>query len=296
MMHDDQLEVTEEVVVKLTVSQFPGWAQQPIRRIESGGTVNAIFRIGDEFAARFPLRPADPERLRHDLEDEARAIAEFARHSPFPAPVPVAIGSPGLGYAQPWSVQTWLPGTVASDEDSSGSTAFAYDLATLVTALREVDTDGRVFPGGGRGGDLRDQDAWVETCIRQSEGLLDVGALEQRWNYFRELPRTSPDVMTHGDLTPLNVLVDGGRLVGILDTGGFGPADPALDVIAGWHLLDDHTRGVFRAVLQCDELEWERSKAWGFVQAIGAIWYYVDSNPAMYDMGRRTLGRIMADS
>ena len=34
--------------------------------------------------------------------------------------------------------------------------------------------------------------------------------------------------------------------------------------------------------------------AWAFEQAMGAVWYYVDSNPAMSSMGRRTLERIMA--
>lgn len=34
--------------------------------------------------------------------------------------------------------------------------------------------------------------------------------------------------MTHGDLTPGNVLVFQGRLTGILDAGGLGPADPHL--------------------------------------------------------------------
>ena len=30
-------------------------------------------------------------------------------------------------------------------------------------------------------------------------------------------------------------------------------------------------------------------------QAVGAVRYYVDSNPAMSRMGRRTLARIVAD-
>jgi aminoglycoside phosphotransferase (APT) family kinase protein len=297
MMHDDQIDISDSEVSALIRSQFPEWAQQPIRRIESSGTVNAIFRIGDELAARFPLRDTDPEATRQgSLEDEARATAEFARHSPVPAPVPVAIGSPGPGYPFPWAVQTWLPGTVATDANASGSAKFAYDLAALVRALREVDTGGRLFQRGWRGGDLRDHDEWVQTSIRRSAPLMDVSRFAELWDYFRELPRTAPDVMSHGDLTPSNVLVDGGRLVGVLDCGGFGPADPALDVIAGWHLLDDSPRAVFRAELQCDDLEWERSKAWAFEQSLSAVWYYVDSNPGMYAMGRRTLSRIMADS
>jgi aminoglycoside phosphotransferase (APT) family kinase protein len=293
-MHDDEILVSDEVVRVLIASQFPEWSLAPILRISSGGTVNAIFRIGEKFSARFPLRPGDPESIRRALEEEALSSAEFIRCSPFPAPVHVAIGRPGLGYPLPWSVQTWLPGTVAIDTDSGASVAFALDLAVLVTALREAHTGGRKFSGSGRGGDLRDHDEWVEKCIRKSATMFDAHRLEEMWAHFRALPRTSPDVMSHRDLTPLNVLVDQGRLVGVLDCGGFGPADPAIDVIAGWHLLDDGPRSVFRSELNCDDLEWERSKAWAFVQALGALWYYVDSNPLMHTMGNLTLNRVIA--
>jgi aminoglycoside phosphotransferase (APT) family kinase protein len=293
-MHDDEILVSDEVVRKLIAGQFPEWSQEPILRIASSGTVNAIFRIGTEFAGRLPLRPDDPESKRQALETEALASAEFIRYSPFPSPVRIAIGKPGPGYPLPWSVQTWLPGTSAIGADPGASADYASDLAALVTALRQADTGGRKFSGGGRGGDLRDHDEWVETCIRQSATMFDAHRLEGMWDYFRALPRTSPDVMTHGDLTSPNVLVNRGRLAGVLDCGGFGPADPALDVIAGWHLLEDGPRTVFRDELRCDDLEWERSKAWAFQQALGAVWYYVDSNPVMHTMGHLTLSRIIA--
>lgn len=293
-MHDDEILISDEVVRGLIDSQFPEWSLEPILRLESSGTVNRIFRIGEKFAARFPLRTHEPELVRRAIEEEALSSAEFVRCSPFPAPVPVAIGRPGPGYPLHWSVQTWLPGIVAVDADSAASVAFARDLAALVTALRQVDICGRRFSGGGRGGDLRDHDEWVEKCIRESATMFDAHRLEEMWANFRALPRTSPDVMTHGDLTPHNVLVDGGRLAGVLDCGGFGPADPALDVIAGWHLLDEGPRAVFRSELQCDDLEWERSRAWAFEQALGAVWYYVDANPDMHAMGNLTLKRIIA--
>lgn len=296
MMHEDEIEISDETARELIRLQFPEWREQRIRRIPSSGTVNAIFRVGDGLAARFPLRDDDPDETRRALEDEARASEEFARHSTVPSPLPVAIGDPGLGYPLPWSVQTWVTGTVASETDLSGSEVFARDLARLVSTLRKVDTAGRRFEHGWRGGDLRDHDEWVQVCLDQSGTLLDVPLLAALWSRLRELPRTAPDVMSHGDLTPLNVLVRDGRLAGVLDSGGFGPADPSLDVIAGWHLLDDGPRAVFRAVLGCDDLEWERSKAWALEQSLGAVWYYVDTNPAMSAMGRRTLSRIVADS
>jgi aminoglycoside phosphotransferase (APT) family kinase protein len=113
---------------------------------------------------------------------------------------------------------------------------------------------------------------------------------------MRDLPRSAAaDVMTHGDLIPGNVLVSSGRLAGVLDVGGLGPADPALDLVSAWHLLAAGPRQVLREDLGCDDLEWERGKAWAFEQAMGAVWYYVESNPVMSRMGRRTLERIMAD-
>ncbi|MEV0200302.1 aminoglycoside phosphotransferase family protein [Nonomuraea sp. NPDC050691] len=296
-MHADQLTVTPETVRALVDEQFPGWRELPVRRVASQGTVNAIFRIGDELTARFPLQPGDVESIRRGLESEAEAARELAGRTRYPTPEPVALGEPGAGYPLPWSVQTWLPGVVASDEDPGDSVAFAHDLADLISDLRAVSTRGRTFAGDGRGGDLRAHDAWVETCLRNSEHLLDIRPLRRLWDTMRDLPRhPAGDVMTHGDLIPGNVLVSAGRLSGILDVGGFGPADPALDLVSAWHLLETVPRRALRERLGSGDLEWERGKAWAFQQSMGAVWYYVDTNPAMSRMGRRTLDRILAAS
>lgn len=293
-MHEDEIVLADETGRALIAEQFPQWAPVLIRRIDTSGTVNAIFRLGEGHAARFPLQATEPDATRRVLEAEAEASAEFARACSVAAPEPAGIGAPGHGYPLPWSVQTWVRGTDASEEDASDSAAFARDLANLITALRGVDTRGRTFSGGNRGGHLPDHDEWVDECLEKSRHLLDVPRLTVLWNHFRKLPRTAADVMSHGDLIPANVLVADGRLTGVLDCGGFAPADPALDIIAGWHLLVDGPREVFRSELGCDDLEWERSKAWAFEQAMGAIWYYTDTNPAMARMGRQTLARIVA--
>ncbi|MER5979489.1 aminoglycoside phosphotransferase family protein [Streptomyces sp. NPDC001857] len=292
-MHDDQVDVTTDIVATLIREQFPQWSGEEVRLVPSTGTVNAIFRIGNGLSARFPLRPVDAADALAVLEREAEASAELARVSRIPVPEPVALGKPGAGYPMPWSVQTWLPGTVALDADPSGSNAFAEDLAAFIAALRDAETRGRVFDGDNRGGELAHHDDWMAQCFEESEGLLDVPRLRRLWSRFRELPRTGADVMSHGDLIPGNVLVADGRLAGVLDTGGFGPADPALDLISAWHLLRPGPREVFRRTLACDDLEWERGKAWAFEQSMGAVWYYTESNPTMSSMGRRTLDRIL---
>ncbi|WP_371786747.1 aminoglycoside phosphotransferase family protein [Streptosporangium subroseum] len=294
-MHANQLTVSPETVRTLVDEQYPRWRSMPITSVAAHGTVNAIFRIGDRFTARFLLQPGHADSTRRRLESEAEAARELVGHTRFPTPEPVALGEPGAGYPLPWSVQTWLPGVVATDEDPGESVAFAHDLAELINDLRAVDTRGRTFSGRGRGGDLPSHDAWMETCFKHSEHLLDVRRLRRMWKNLRSLPREAADVMTHSDLIPGNVLVSAGRLAGILDVGDFGPADPALDLVSAWHLLEAGPRQVLRRDLGCDDLEWERGRAWAFEQAMGLVWYYLDSNPAMSRMGQRTLERLLAD-
>jgi aminoglycoside phosphotransferase (APT) family kinase protein len=295
-MHDDQVDVTAAMVRRLVDDQFPPWRGLPLREVESGGTVNAIFRIGDDLAARFPLRRQAAAEARAWLEAEAAAARELAAVSPVPTPVPVALGEPGHGYPMPWVVQTWLPGRVLTLDDPGESAAFADDLAGFIASLRAADTGGRRFAGSGRGGELPDHDAWLQTCFQESGGLLDVARLRGLWRELRELPRTGPDVMSHGDLIPGNVLVRDGRLAGVLDGGGFGPADPALDLVGAWHLLDRGPRERLRQALDCGDVEWARGMAWAFQQAMGLVWYYVESNPSMSRLGRRTIDRILAET
>ena len=292
-MHEGQLAVSPGMVRELVDSQFPGWSGLAVTAVESPGTVNAIFRVGGRLAARFPLRPGDAAAVRRRLESEAAAARQLAGRTRFGTPEPVAIGAPGAGYPLPWAVQTWLPGVTALDEDPGGSVAFAHDLAEFIGGVRAIGTGGRLFSGQGRGGDLRSHDAWLATCFERSGQLLDVPRLRRLWEAVRDLPRgAADDVMSHGDLIPGNVLVSDGRLAGILDAGDLGPADPALDLVAAWHLLDEEPRQALRADLRCDDLQWERGKAWAFEQAMGLVWYYAGSNPAMSLTGRRTLERI----
>ncbi len=101
--------------------------------------------------------------------------------------------------------------------------------------------------------------------------------------------------MSHTDLIPGNLLIEGDRLVGVLDCGGYRAADPALDLVCAWHVLGSEAREVLRVELSCPDLQWERGKAWAFEQAMGAYWYYLDTNRPMALMGRTTLERLLVD-
>jgi aminoglycoside phosphotransferase (APT) family kinase protein len=83
--------------------------------------------------------------------------------------------------------------------------------------------------------------------------------------------------------------------VGVIDAGSFGPADPALDLVAAWHLLDRERRDIVRRHLGSDEVEWKLGTAWAFQQAMGLVWYYQRTNPGMSALGRNTLSRLVED-
>jgi aminoglycoside phosphotransferase (APT) family kinase protein len=294
-MHPNQLSIRLATVRRLVDQQFPPGRGQLVTPVTSSGTVNAIYRIGDDFVARFPLKPGDLLIVRRRLEAEADAARELSGRTRFATPEPVALGRPGPGYPLPWTVQTWLPGTPASDDDFSESVALAHDLGEFIQGVRGIELRGRTFSGSGRGGELRSHDAWMATCFERSMALVDVPRLRRIWAGMLELPAAASVAITHGDLIPGNVLTLEGRLAGVIDVGSLGPADPAVDLVAAWHLFEAGPREALRTDLGCGEREWARGRAWAFEQSMGALWYYADSNPTMSLMAKRTLHRILAD-
>lgn len=295
-MHPDQLDVSPETVAGLVSDQFPQWRTLPVRPVTSAGTVNTLFRLGEDLVLRFPLQSAEPEAKREELTREADAARRLLGHVPVPTPVPVAVGAPGHGYPLPWAVYRWLPGTVATGANVADSEPFAADLADFVRAVRSLDAQGRTFAGAGRGGRLVSQDSWVTSCLAQSAALIDTAALHRLWARLRLAPRGgAPDVWTHGDLMPGNLLVAEGRLAAVLDVGGLVPADPALDLMPAWNLMTPGSRTVFRGALGTDDAEWERGKGWAFAQAIGCLHYYRLTNPVMSEIAHRTMSALLDD-
>ncbi|WP_334146927.1 phosphotransferase [Microbacterium sp.] len=294
-MHEGELALDDELARRLIADSFPDLGDQVLQRVRAAGTVNTIVRVGDDLVARFPLAAA----MREDLAAEGAAMSAFAAVCPFPAPLPHGIGSGNESYRSAWAMQTWVPGETAGFDAHAGSSSLATDLSELILSLRTVEVGGRVFDGQGRGGDLRDHDGWVTECLSKSDHLLDVPRTTALWQALRDLPRSGPDVMGHRDLTPFNLLVGRraglDRLVGVLDSGSFGPVDRALDLVCAWHLFDPQPRRLLRDRVAATETEWFRGAAWALQQAIGLGWYYERSNSAMAALGVSTIRRLLAD-
>lgn len=295
-MHEGELALDEPRAARLISQHFPELSGLPLRPVSTVGTVNRIIRVGEELVARFPLLGASAD----GLGSEAESLSELAAVCPFPAPRPYGIAPPCEDFDSAWSVQTWIDGVPADPDSAASSAPFARDIVRLIAALRAAPTRGRRFDGIGRGGRLADHDDWVAECLARSGHLFDTPRAAALWRGMRSRPASGSDTMSHRDLTPFNLLIDNRddatRLVGILDAGAFGPADPALDLVAAWHLFDAPARRLLREGLAADENEWLRGAGWALQQALGLGWYYADSNPAMSALGLSTVQRLLTDS
>jgi aminoglycoside phosphotransferase (APT) family kinase protein len=290
-MHADELETDEALVRRLLEAQFPQWAKLPIEALPLGGTDNAIYRLGDELSARLPRR-ADWPPGSYDKEFEW--LPKLAPLLPLAVPSPVARGAAGEGYPHEWAIYDWLDGEDAARVPLDLPRA-AVDLAELLAALRRIDPTGGPPPGG-RGGSLRPRDEPTRSGIAALGDAIDAFAVTKAWEAALAEPEwDGTPVWIHGDLDARNLLVQDGRITGLLDWGAMCVGDPACDVKVAWAVLDAETRPAFRELLEIDDATWARSRGWALSQAMIALPYYLNTYPVMVEQAWRWLAEVLAD-
>lgn len=280
-VHEDELDIDERLVRALLEEQFPEWADLPLER-GGDGTVNVIYRLGDDLSVRLPRRGGEWA----DLGREAAILGAVAGRLPVEAPQVRGLGRPGAGYPLPFAVHTWLHGELPEEPLRAG------ELAALLTALQGLDTAGAPERAGGRGRPLREREAHVRDALTRFEP--PPGTVEL-WEAGRDAPEwEGPPLWGHCDLDARNVLVRDGRLAAVLDWSGAGPGDPAVDVMAAWKLLPAGERGGFRELLAVDDATWLRAQGWLVSQALLALSYYtVETEPTLVREAQKWLVAVL---
>jgi aminoglycoside phosphotransferase (APT) family kinase protein len=290
-MHDDEADIDDALVRRLLTAQFPQWADLPIKRVASDGTVNAMYRLGEDMAVRLPLVESGAK----DVAGERQLLTRLAPLLPVAVPLPLGEGMPAEGYPWHWSVYRWLAGENPVVGGMSDPNGFAMDLAEFVTALRRIDpTDGRPAY---RGGPLAEQDAATRSAIEALDGVVDTDAATEAWDESLLQARSwaGPPVWVHGDLMPGNLLTVDGRLSAVIDFGTVGVGDPACDLIVAWNLLAAGARNVYRDALQVDDAGWARGRGRALSMALIQLPYYKDTNPGMAANARHVIREVLAD-
>lgn len=280
-MHDDELMIDEDLVRSLLRRDLPAYAALPLRSLDSTGSTNRLFRLGEDHLVRLPRQPGGSATI----AQEARRLPEFAANLPVAVPEVTAVGEPGFGYPERWSVVRWLdgekPGPGAGD-------VTAADLAGVVTGLggTEVPPEAVGDPElrWYRGSPIAGFDADVRSRLKECRDLADLDlnldAVETVWDEVMALPpaETGPH-WVHGDLLAENLLCRDGRLTAVLDFGALSVGDPTVDLICAWELLDAAGRDEFRRLLDLDDATWLRSRGWALFVAVMTFPYYWQTMP-----------------
>jgi aminoglycoside phosphotransferase (APT) family kinase protein len=284
--------VDEDLVRRLIAGQFPQWAGLAVERWPSGGTVNAMCRLGDDMVVRLPLVRGGAG----DVTMEQEWLPRLAPHLPTRIPEVLGAGEPAQGYPWPWSVYRWLTGEHPEAGVLSEPVLLARDLAAFVAAMRRITLPDA--PKAHRGGPVASLDAETRAAIKELRGIpqedVDCDAAVSVWEEtLRASGWDGPPVWLHADLMPGNLLIDGGRLASVIDFGCAGTGDPACDLFPAWNLLPSDAREVFREELAVDDATWIRGRGRTLSQALIALPYYRRTNPAMARNARHVIRAVL---
>lgn len=291
-MHADEADIDAGLVRCLLRDQFPQWADLPLEPVASGGTVNAIYRLGHALTVRLPLTAGGSK----DIDWEARWLHRLAPLLPVAIPVVVGCGTPAEGYPWAWAVQRWIEGQTPVEGHLASPEPLARDLAQFVTEMRKVSLAGA--PAAYRGVRLATVDQQTRAAIddlRRTGEPFDAGAALAAWNRALAAPPwTGAPRWVHSDLMPGNLLLKDGRLTAVLDFATAGTGDPACDLIPAWNLLPSPARDIFRDETGADDATWTRGWGWALSMAIIQLPYYRTTNMVISANARHVIGEVLA--
>jgi aminoglycoside phosphotransferase (APT) family kinase protein len=291
-MHADEADIDAELVRRLLRAQFPQWADLPLERLASGGTVNAIYRLGDTLTVRLPLTATGTSAI----DWEARWLRRLAPVLPVTIPAVVGCGTPAEGYPWAWAVQRWIEGESAMEGRLASPEPLARDLAEFITAMRNVSLAGA--PAAYRGIPLAAVDRQTRAAIhdlRHTGEPFEAEAVLAAWTRAAAAPPwAGAPRWVHSDLMPSNLLLRDGRLTAVLDFSTAGTGDPACDLIPAWNLLPAPAREIFRHEAGVDDFTWTRGWGWALSMAVIQLPYYRTTNEVISANARHVIGEVLA--
>lgn len=290
-LHDADQPVGAKLARALIETQMPELAHLPMKRLAGGGTDNVLYRVGRAHLARFPRRAwAEAE-----IDKLVVWLPRLAPALPLAVPQVELQGRPDMGYPFRWTLGNFLTGQDAYTAPPEDQVKAAETLARCLRRLHAAPAPAKA-PRRGAADRIDLILAGLEPFVAEFAGEADPAVLRHLIARARQAPPQAGRLAwVHGDLHPLNLLTRRGKLVAVLDWGGMGLGDPAMDLMPAWTLFDAPAREVVRRALHPDPGAWARGRALALAKAVMAIPYYRHSNPVFYAVMCRTLERVISD-
>lgn len=239
-----------------------------------------------EWVFRIPRREAVVAVLRV----ERRLLALLGPRLPYPVP---EMSLHTLADATTYALYPRLAGRAATGEDAA---ALAPDVARLLTALHAVEPADALVIGLAAPGRL-DLGVLADRAAAEVVPLLPWEAVTALHDAFATLREpVARECVIHADLGESNLLVDDGRLAGVIDWSDAHVGDPAQDL--SWFvqtLGPDGARAALAGYRPPEDTDadtlWRRAVAHATVQPVHAVLYGLDRGDTTYV--RRQLARLV---
>jgi aminoglycoside phosphotransferase (APT) family kinase protein len=296
-MHPDEIYVDLVLAKALVKAHCPDWRLLPVSKVNNtSGTDHFMFRLGADKALRLPRRPSAALQV----EKEQAFLPVLAKFLTIATAFPVKAFGPSVLFPYPWSVCKWLDGETLSASTDIDKADLTRDIATTLLEVWAVVMPNLPSPGDHnfhRGVPLSKRDAQTRAAIAQIGDEFDRSRLLNIWDTCLAAPQhQGPPVVIHGDVSPSNLLVRDGRLVGVLDWGGLALGDPANYLMIAWNYLEEPSRFHLRFSVSADDAMWQRGIGWALSVAAIQLPYYRERDDVIASSARETISRILAVS
>ncbi|HEY6922682.1 MAG TPA: aminoglycoside phosphotransferase family protein [Steroidobacteraceae bacterium] len=285
-----EVKIDEPLILALLREQHPDLAHLPRVPVDAGWD-NVMLRLGDSLCLRFPRRATAAALIEH----EQTWLPGLSKSLPLATPVPLRVGLPGCGYPWRWSIVPWLAGEAADQSPPAASEA-----TRLGEFLRALHTPA---PAGAplnpvRGVALEQRASTVEERMQRLAAMavpIVTAEIYRIWEAALAAPLDVGPTWLHGDLHARNVLVDDGRLTGVIDWGDVTAGDRATDLAAVWMLFAD-AEARSRALVasgSVTQATYLRAKGWAVSFGVVLLDSGLVDHPRHAAMGEKTLRRVL---
>jgi aminoglycoside phosphotransferase (APT) family kinase protein len=291
LLHNGQIEINIEIIKTLIEEQFPQYKNLPINEFDTTGTVNSIFKLGNNYYIRLPLT----EMYKDSILTEYKILPYLSKKLTIKIPHPIHLGIPNNLYPFHWGIYNWIDGDCYDNNKITNFQEIISGLANFIKELHSVE----LFEGAPKAGrkPLLDLNIMTMDALNNSKDEIDCKKAIKIWDSLLNTPVwDNKSVWIHADLLKSNVLIKDNHISGIIDFGSAGIGDPAFDIILAWSLFSFENRTIFRDKLKVNDIIWNRACAYALHQAAIGIPYYRNTNESFVKQSVYTINEIIKDN
>ena len=289
--------ITLSLVEQLIQEQFPEFSDLTIQPVKVQGHDNLSFRLGHDRLIRLPTKKAYALKVPKEQE----ILPKIAQDLSVVIPAPLKLGRPSNEYPFHFSIYQWIDGESANNVqvDQKTKEHIAVDLAKFLQELQSIDTKDGPLPGlhnWWRGDHVSVYDQQARSQIEELKDLIDRSKALALWEKALSTRWTNKPVWIHGDFASGNIVINDGKLSGIIDFGGIGVGDPACDLGITWTFLEGRSRKYFRDCMGLDEDTWTRARGWVLWKATFELCNIIDKSDRVAIIQKRLIEDVLDES